>query len=195
MSIKTSRERKRDAIIGWIITLIIIAGIIWGGHKLFGWGNDFLNRVNHQHTEEQIDTAIVHDTIVTEHSCYKDSIQLTYENGHHYIVVNLNGIKMKGMLDSGCSAGISGCAVDYAFLHRYGYVKHPVSGSAIIANGDTVQAISCTAYNVSIENVLFDSVQCSFVDSQNSQLLIGQDILKKLGAYVIDYNNNMLYIK
>jgi len=195
MSIKTSRERKRDAIIGWTITFVIIAGIIWGGHKLLGWGNNFLNKANHKHVKEQIDTTVVHDTIVAEQPYYKDSIQLTYENGHHYIVVNLNGIKMKGMLDSGCSTGISGCAVDYAFLHRHGYVNRPVCESVVIANGDTVQAVSCTAYNVSIENISFDSVLCSFVDSQNSQLLVGQDILKKLGAYVIDYNNNMLYIK
>lgn len=197
MSIKTSKERKRDAIIGWIITIIIIAGICWGGHKLFGWGNNWFNRISDTTNVDSvsIETEVVHDTLTITNIVYKDSIKLEYKNGHHYMTVNINGVKIKGLMDSGCTAGIGGCSIDYAFLERHGYIKHSHPGEAVIANGDTINSIFCTAYNVSIDNIRFDSVECSFVDSQNAEVLIGQGILKQLGAYVIDYNSHMMYIK
>lgn len=194
MSIKTSRERKRDAIIGWTIAIIIGIVILGAGHKLFGWGNKRFN----QTTAEKIDSiseSIVHDTIIVTNIVYKDSIKLEYTDGHHYMTVNINGVKMKGMMDSGCTAGIGGNSIDYAFLNRHGYIKHSHPGEAIIANGDTVNTIICTAYNISIDNVKFDSVECSFIDSPDGYVLIGQDILKQLGSYVIDYNSHTMYIK
>lgn len=198
MSIKTSRERKRDAIIGWTIAIIIGVAILGVGHKLFGWGNNFLNKINPQQAEEKIDSMpenIVHDTITVTNIVYKDSIKLEYTNGHHYMTVNVNGVKMKGMMDSGCTAGIGGNSIDYAFLNRHGYIKHSHPGEAIIANGDTVNTIICTAYNINIDNVKFDSVECSFIDSPDGDVLIGQGILKQLGSYVIDYNSHTMYIK
>lgn len=194
MSIKTSRERKRDAIIGWTIAIIIGIVILGAGHKLFGWGNKRFN----QTTAEKIDSiseSIVYDTIIVTNIVYKDSIKLEYTDGHHYMTVNINGVKMKGMMDSGCTAGIGGNSIDYAFLNRHGYIKHSHPGEAIIANGDTVNTIICTAYNISIDNVKFDSVECSFIDSPDGDVLIGQDILKQLGSYVIDYNSHTMYIK
>lgn len=194
MSIKTSRERKRDAIIGWTIAIIIGIAILGVGHKLFGWGNKWFNNI----TTEKIDNMpenIVHDTITVTNIVYKDSIKLEYTNGHHYMTVNVNGVKMKGMMDSGCTAGIGGNSIDYAFLNRHGYIKNSRPGEAIIANGDTVNTIICTAYNISIDNVKFDSVECSFIDSPDGDVLIGQGILKQLGSYVIDYNSHTMYIK
>ena len=198
---RTKSEKRKDTIKGLILTALVLAGIAFGVQKLVGWDKILHNTMNmgekliQQDTTPKTDTIAVHDTIQINNNVYKDSIQLEYTNGHHFVVVDINGVKIKGMLDSGCTAGISGCAIEYAFLHRHGYVKHPVGGSAIIANGDTVHAVGCMAYNVSIGNITFDSVECSFINTQNAQVLIGQGILKQLGSYVINYENNKLYIK
>ena len=195
MSIRTRKE-KWIAVKRWIVFIIIVCGVCWGGHKFFGWGNKIISHISSKTSEVVPDTNdVIHDTLFIPDVSYKDSIQLEYKEGHHYVTVNIDGIKIKGLLDSGCSSGICGCSIDYAFLKRHGYIKNSTRGESIIANGDTISNIICTVYNVTIGHIKLDSVMCSFMDSQTSMVLIGQDILKQLGAYVIDYNNHVMYIK
>lgn len=194
MGYRTARQKRMDAIFGWFIAIALVIGISWGGHKWFGWGDNLFKAPTDSVT--MVDsTGVVHDTIMVQNVVYKDSIDLEYKNGHHYITVVVDGVKMKGLMDSGCSAGISGCAVDYAFLKRHGYLKDLGMSEAVIANGDTINNIMCEVYNARIANIVIDTLVCGFNESQDSELLIGQGVLKKLGTYVIDYNNNKLYLR
>jgi len=194
MGYRTAKQKRMDTIFGWIIGIALLVGVCWFGHKWFGWGDNLFDTPKDSVT--LVDSSgIVHDTIMVQTAVYKDSIPLEYKNGHHYVTVIVDGIKMKGLMDSGCSFGISGCVVDYAFLKRHGYLKDLGMGEAVIANGDTIKNVLCEVYNVKVGNITIDTVICGFNDSQESELLIGQDILKKLGTYVIDYNNNKLYLR
>lgn len=194
MGYRTDRQKRMDTIFGWFIGIALVIGVCWGGHKWFGWGDNLFDKPNDSVTV--VDSiGVVHDTIMIQSVVYKDSIDLEYKNGHHYITVVVDGIKMKGLMDSGCSFGISGCIVDYAFLKRHGYLKDLGMSEAVIANGDTINNIMCEVHNVRVGNIAIDTVSCGFNESQESELLIGQGILKKLGTYVIDYNNNKLYLR
>lgn len=196
MSYKTSYEKKRDRKKALCIVLIIGIVVLLAGYKFFGWGEKFIHPSGGSEivTDSVIGDSVVHDTIILSNVAYRDSIELEYKEGHHYITVDINGIKLKGLLDSGCSSGISGCGVDYLFLIRHGFIKDKGPAHAIIANGDTIMARDCEAYNVSVGNIKIDILQCTFNDSDNSQLLVGQGILKELGRYVIDYQTNKLYL-
>ena len=194
MGYRTERQKRMDAIFGWFIAIALVIGICWGGHKWFGWGDNLLVKPNDSISVVD-STGIVHDTIMVQSVAYKDSIQLEYKNGHHYLTVVVDGIKMKGLMDSGCSFGISGCVADYAFLKRHGYVKDLGMCEAVIGNGDTINNTMCEVYNVRVANIVIDTLVCGFNESQDSELLIGQGVLKKFGTYVIDYNNNKLYLR
>lgn len=200
MDCRTDKEKKLDLIFVLVIIVTMLIPLCLIGHKWFGWwsepeadSSDTVCLVDD--VDKPDDTVNKEKTVSVGNSIYRDSVQLEYVNGHHYIEINVNGIKMKGMLDSGCSLGIAGCVVDYYFLKRHGYFEELGIGEAMMGNGEIVTNIIGEVYDVKIGGVILDTVICGFNGSQNSELIIGKNILKQLNSYVIDYNKNKLYIK
>lgn len=188
---KTRKEKRIERIWKFIGFLLVLGGLAFVTHKFIGFDRVFGNYTNDS-IPDKLDT--VSDTVYLKDDIIRDSIQLEFKDGHHYLTIMIDGLKIKGMFDSGCTSGISGSFIEYLFLSRHGYIK-PVGGhQAIIANGDTIDAVSCMAYNVELGNIKFDSVECSFSNHENAPVLIGQGIISKLGKHYIDYKSNKLYI-
>ncbi len=189
---KTRKEKRIERTWRFIGFLLVLGGLAFLTHKFIGF-----DRVFGKETENDtvpVKTDSVSDTVYIKDNVIADSIPLEFKEGHHYMTITIDGVKLKGMFDSGCTSGISGGSIDYLFLTRHGYIKPVVGHQAIIANGDTIDAVSCMAYNVKFGNITLDSVECSFSNHENAPVLIGQGIISKLGKHYIDYKSNKLYI-
>lgn len=83
----------------------------------------------------------------------------------------------------------------YSFLADNGCIRPTGTSFAAIANGDTVKVHLATAYNVSAFNRRFDSVECSFIESDGAPLLVGQGMISRLGRHWVDPRTGMLYLE
>lgn len=139
-------------------------------------------------------TAKATDTVFIEREFWKDSIQLTGDGSHQYTDITIDGVKIrKALFDTGCTDGLSSNLVTYRFLLANGNIRRKGNATATIANGDTVETVMAVAYNVKVFNLHLDSLECSFIMTENAPTLIGQGVIARLGRYFIDQTNNKLY--
>ena len=147
---------------------------------------------------ESLPDTLPPDTVYV--GSWGDSVQLQTDGSHQYAEVGIDGprvsVKFKRVLfDTGCTTGLSGGMSAYRFLVDNGCIRPTGTSFAVIANGDTVKAYLATAYNVSAFNRRFDSVECSFIESDDAPLLVGQGIISRLGKYWVNPKTGMLYLE
>lgn len=139
-------------------------------------------------------TAQATDTVFIEREFWRDSIQLQGDGRHQYTDITIDGVKIrKALFDTGCTDGLSSNLVTYRFLLSNGNIRRKGNATATIANGDTVETLRAVAYNVEVFNRHLDSLECSFIMTENAPTLIGQGVIARLGRYFIDQTNNKLY--
>jgi clan AA aspartic protease (TIGR02281 family) len=187
------------------LTVIVIMGFLYGFSRLFPRAYSTLEAKALGIKEDSV-TAVVQkkDSIPKKDSIQwtqvkspKEYIKLRHED-NCYIVpcIKLNGIPMEMLLDTG-AANLSISIIEYEFLKKQHLLSDTTVGTVdvTIANGSTVQAYTTKIHEVSIGGEIINDVECIVMPQTDAPLLLGMNVLRKLGNFRIDYERNWLILK
>ena len=131
------------------------------------------------------------------HRGMERSIEMHNEGGVYYVPVNINGVDMEFIFDTGASI-VSLSMVEAAFLYKQG----KLSNDDIVGEGQFVDAtgrVSTSAIinlrDVTIGGITIHDVQASVNENQEAPLLLGQTVLSRFGTVTIDYDHNRIILK
>jgi aspartyl protease family protein len=119
-------------------------------------------------------------------------VKMEKENGVYLIPVDINGVSMHFIFDTGASL-ISISNTEAIFLYKQGKLKPTdILGKSnfVDANGDISEGTIIVLREVRIGNKVLTNVKASVVNNLEAPLLIGQSALENFGKISIDYGNN-----
>lgn len=120
----------------------------------------------------------------------KTVVKIEKINGVYQIPVEVNGVKMFFIFDTGASI-ISISETEANFLWKQGKLtKYDIKGTANFsdANGDISEGTIIVLSTVKIGDRLLNNIEASVVHTLNAPLLFGQSALSKFGKISIDNN-------
>lgn len=118
----------------------------------------------------------------------KTVVKMEKINGIYQIPVEVNGVKMFFIFDTGASI-ISISETEAGFLYKQGKLtKDDIKGTANFsdANGDISEGTIIVLRTVKIGNRLLKDIEASVVHNLNAPLLFGQSALENFGKISID---------
>lgn len=127
----------------------------------------------------------------------KNVIPMEYINGVYYLKVEVNGIPMKFIFDTGASV-ISISQAEAVFLYKQGTLTdEDFVGSVSFqdANGDVSEGTIARLRKVRVGDFILRDVEASIVSNQRAPLLFGQSALKQFGRISIDNKKHQLILE
>ena len=121
-------------------------------------------------------------------------VAMLQENGVYKIPVNINGVPMQFIIDTGASQ-ISISSTEAAFLYKQGTIMaDDIIGTAQFsdANGDISPGTIIRLHTVKIGNRTLENVNAFVVENSVAPLLLGQSALAQFGKLSIDYNKGVV---
>ena len=138
---------------------------------------------NHK-IKENVDTTVVTIPIeVTQHSVF--------------VMTKVNGIDVKFTIDTGCS-DMQITSAEFFYMKHLGLISEndiTDNVTCVYADNSTGDCPVVNLKSLSIGNIELKDIKCTIQENAESSLLLGQNILKKLGEVSIDYENKLLKIK
>jgi aspartyl protease family protein len=128
----------------------------------------------------------------SERTISNSVIKMRKENGVYYVPIEINGVNMEFIFDTGASI-ISISETEAQFLWKQGKLKENDFRGVLDftdANGDISEGTIVNLRNVKIGDKLVYNVEASIVHNQIAPLLFGQSAMNHFGKITIDYNNN-----
>ncbi|MBN1330963.1 MAG: retroviral-like aspartic protease family protein [Candidatus Heimdallarchaeota archaeon] len=143
-----------------------------------------------RNVHQQLQNTLVERTKHTTNAPQiKTIVKMTKSNGIYQIPVEINGVKMFFIFDTG--AGLISISVTEAnFLYKQGKLSsEDIVGEANFsdANGDISEGTIIILRTVKIGNRTLQNIEASVVHNLNAPLLMGQSALEKFGKISIDY--------
>lgn len=123
-----------------------------------------------------------------------DRVKIRRENGVLFIPVEINGIPMDFIFDTGASS-VSMSLTEAIFMYKQGRLTDDdILGSQQFqdATGHINEGTIINLRSVVIGNREVKNVQASVVENQEAPLLLGQTVLKNFGKVTIDYDNDYI---
>lgn len=124
----------------------------------------------------------------------KFSIPLNKEGGVNTIPVEINGVKMDFIFDTGAS-DITISTVEAAFLIKQGSIaSDDIIGeqSYQTADGSINVGLKIRLRSVKIGPSELKNVEASIIDNERAPLLLGQSALQRFGSFSIDNTNHQV---
>lgn len=124
------------------------------------------------------------------------AVKIEHKDGCYLIPTEVNGIPMKMVLDTGAS-NLTLSIIEYQFLRKQNLINDSTvkETECTIANGQTIKCYSTNIAKLTIGEITIDNVECSVMPQQDAPLLLGMNVLKRLGNFSIDYQRNLLMVK
>lgn len=117
-------------------------------------------------------------------------ISMTLDGGVYLVPIEINGIAMKFIFDTGAS-DITMSGTEALFLYRQGKLADTdIIGTQQyrIADGSITEGTVINLRRIKIGNKILNNVKASIVHNLEAPLLLGQSALSKFGKVSIDYN-------
>jgi aspartyl protease family protein len=137
--------------------------------------------------------------IVPNKNLIKNSnvLQMEIKNGVRYIWIEINGIKLRFIFDTGASS-ICISPAEATVLYRQGTlqkedildVEYYQDATGRISEGTIVNL-----REVKIGNMVLEDVNATIVNNINAPLLLGQTVLERFGSIEIDNENREIIFK
>jgi hypothetical protein len=131
------------------------------------------------------------------HASAQSLLKMEYLNGKHLIPCKLNGLTMKVGFDTGeQNASIS--ITDVLFMLKHGYLTtNEIIGTEHdpLLRGYISTGAQVILKQLEIADTKFTNITAFIVSDLNAPLIIGQDILKKLGKIELDFTNQLFTLK
>lgn len=123
-----------------------------------------------------------------------DRVPIRRDGGVMFIPVEINGIPMDFIFDTGASS-VSMSLTEALFLYKQGKLDDDdILGSQqfLDATGGISEGAVINLRSVVIGNREVTNVRATVVENQGAPLLLGQTVLENFGKVTIDYNNNYI---
>lgn len=127
----------------------------------------------------------------------KNVLKMELQNGVRYIWVEINGINLKFIFDTGASS-ICISSAEASVLFRQGTLdEEDIIGSEYFqdATGRISEGAKINLRTVKIGNTILENVEATVIDNIDAPLLLGQSVLERFGRIEIDNENNEIIFK
>lgn len=127
----------------------------------------------------------------------KTIIKMEKRNGVYYVPVELNGVKMDFIFDTGAGI-ISISEKEATLLMKQGTLtKDDVKGTSKFrdANGDISEGTLINLKTIKIGNVTLKDIEASVVHNEIAPLLLGQSAFEEFGKISIDYKRGEITLE
>lgn len=117
------------------------------------------------------------------------------ENGVYQIPCKINGIPMKFIFDTGAS-DVSISLTEAQFLIKQNLLSESdIVGKEKyqIANGDIEEGTKIILREINIRGLILHNVEASIIHNQKAPLLLGQNVISKLGKLELEGNRLTIY--
>lgn len=146
--------------------------------------NSSYNSIDHSSTHKEITRASLGKTI----------INMENNNGVKYVWIEINGLKLKFIFDTGASS-ICISSAEATVLYRQGtLLKEDILDVHYFqdATGKVSAGTTINLRTVKIGDRILKNIEATVIDNNDAPLLLGQSALEKFGKISIDNNNNVL---
>jgi aspartyl protease family protein len=124
-------------------------------------------------------------------------LEMELENGVRYIWIEVNGIKLRFIFDTGASS-ICLSPSEATVLYRQGTLqKEDIISSQYFqdATGRISEGTKINLKKIKVGNAELYNVEATVINSTNAPLLLGQSVLERFGSIEIDNTNNVIIFK
>jgi aspartyl protease family protein len=125
------------------------------------------------------------------------TLKMDIENGVRYVWIEINGIKLRFIFDTGASS-ICISPAEATVLYRQGtLLEEDILNAEYFqdATGRISEGTTINLRKVRIGNMELENVKALIVDNVNAPLLLGQTVLERFGSIEIDNVNNEIRFK
>lgn len=157
-----------------------------GSKKKYESSNDEIN-VNAIQSETQNNTS----------QEYRNILKMELQNGVKYVWIEINGIKLRFIFDTGASS-ICISPAEASVLYRQGTLqKEDILNveSFQDATGKISEGTKVNLREVKIGDMVLENVEALVIDNVNAPLLLGQTVLERFGSIEIDNVNGEIIFK
>lgn len=127
---------------------------------------------------------------VTKHA----KIRMVKENGVYYVPIEVNGLNLRFIFDTGASS-ISISSAEAAVMYRQGLItEDDILGASQMqdATGGISTGVVVNLRSVKIGDIILNNIQATVVDNIQAPLLLGQTALSKFGKVSLDYEHGYI---
>lgn len=127
----------------------------------------------------------------------KNSVKMEFESGVKFIWIEINGIKLRFIFDTGASS-ICISSAEATVLYRQGTLREEDILNVELFQDATGRISEGTIINlreVKIGNMLLENVKALVVKNVNAPLLLGQTVLERFGSIEIDNANQEIIFR
>lgn len=128
---------------------------------------------------------------------FDNYIPMEINNGVRYVWIEINGIKLKFIFDTGASS-ICISTVEAILMLKQGLLyEEDIIGTQSFqdATGKISEGTKVNLREVKVGNVLLQNIEATVIDNLNAPLLLGQSAFEKFGRIEIDNINNIIIFK
>lgn len=126
-----------------------------------------------------------------------NQVEMEVQNGVRYIWIEVNGIRLRFIFDTGASS-ICISPAEATVLYRQGTLqKDDIISSQYFqdATGRISEGTRINLKKIKIGNAELFDVEATVIDNINAPLLLGQSVLERFGSIEIDNENNIITFK
>ncbi len=124
-------------------------------------------------------------------------IKMENENGVKYVWIEINGLNLRFIFDTGAS-NICISPAEATVLFRQGTLKEDDILSTELfqdATGRISEGTKINLRSIKIGNVILENIEATVIDNVNAPLLLGQSVLEKFGSIEIDNIHGVIILK
>ena len=141
--------------------------------------------------------AIQSETLNNTSQEYRNLLKMELQNGVKYVWIEINGIKLRFIFDTGASS-ICISPAEASVLYRQGTLqKEDILNveSFQDATGKISEGTKVNLREVKIGDMVLENVEALVIDNVNAPLLLGQTVLERFGSIEIDNVNGVIIFK
>ncbi len=128
---------------------------------------------------------------------YTNKLEMEVENGVRYVWIEVNGIRLRFIFDTGAS-NICLSPAEATVLYRQGTLqKEDILSTQYFqdATGRISEGTKINLRKIKVGNSELLNVEATVIDNVNAPLLLGQSVLERFGSIEIDNTNNTIIFK
>jgi aspartyl protease family protein len=127
----------------------------------------------------------------------KNIIKMEKENGVKYVWIEINGLKLRFIFDTGASS-ICISSLEASVLYRQGTLqKEDILNVEYFqdATGKISEGTKINLRTVKVGNIILENIEATVIDNVDAPLLLGQTVFEKFGKIEIDNVNDEIILK
>ncbi len=152
------------------------------------------DRFNNKKSVIENNTSFIEKNETSEE---KNIIKMEKENGVKYVWIEINGLKLRFIFDTGASS-ICISSLEASVLYRQGTLrKEDILDVEYFqdATGKISEGTKINLRTVKIGNLILENIEATVIDNVDAPLLLGQTVFEKFGKIEIDNINNEIILK